>query len=229
MNARTEVVAKMLSILAAFHAAHPTLLVRSFKVRPPSLVTDTPCAYIDLRPFTVHYDSSMRDLVLSPSIVFVDRLTDNGETMDRFDTLIDTFTEFLDAYPYLAVGNAVWSNGTWTDEAENLGRPDGQEAPAAAARFTFNDALYKSGRTTAAGSGLIAFVNPPTATPQALVNAIVAAGLPGTYPNPLTATPEQIVNALVAAGYIVGVLVAATSTTELICVALLAAGLMETS
>lgn len=147
MTARVEVVAGLLALLDAFIAANPTLLRRRFKSRPPSLVTDLPCAYIDLRPETVGYMNSMRDRVMSPSVVFVDQLTDNGETMARFDQLVDTFTDFLDDYPYLAAANAVWSNGTWTDESETLGRPEDQTAPAAAARFTFNDVLYKSGRT----------------------------------------------------------------------------------
>lgn len=147
MTARVEVVTRLQTILTAFEAANPTLLRRHFKVRPPSLVTDLPCAYIDLRPYTVAYMNSTRDIVMSPSIVFVDRLTDNGETMERFDILVDTFTEFLDDYPYLAAGNAVWSNSTWVDESETLGRPEDGQAPAAAARVTFNDVLYKSGRS----------------------------------------------------------------------------------
>ncbi len=146
MTARVEVVTTILSMLDTFIAANPTLLRRRFKVRPPSLVTDLPCAYIDLRPYTVAYTASVRDIVMSPSIVFVDQLTDNGDTMERFDTLVDAFTEFLDGYPYLAAGNAVWSNATWADEAETLGRPGDGQAPAAAARVTFNDTLYKAPR-----------------------------------------------------------------------------------
>ncbi len=145
MTARVEIVAGLLSMLDTFIAANPTLLRRRFKVRPPSLVTDLPCAYIDLRPETIHYDSAIRDRVMQPSIVFVDQLTDNGETMARFDTLVDTFTEFLDGHPYLAAGNGVWSDGTWSDESETLGGDP--PAQAAAARFTFNDVLFKSGRS----------------------------------------------------------------------------------
>lgn len=151
MGARVNLVAGMLDVLDQFIAANPTLLVRRFKVRPPTLVTDTPCAYIDLRPESIHYDNSIRDRVFSPSIVFVDRLTDNGETMDRFDTLIDAFTDFADNYPLLALvsgvrSNGVWSDATWADESETLGSSDGTTAPAAAARFTFNNVLYKEGR-----------------------------------------------------------------------------------
>lgn len=137
-------------MLNAFQAANPTLLRRVFRVRPPSLVTDTPCVYIDLRPEKIHYDNSIRDRVFSPSVVFVDRLTDNGETMDRFDVLIDAFVDHVDNYAHLTgtgtTLNNVWSDATVADESENLGNPDGTTAPAAAARFTFNDVLFKEGR-----------------------------------------------------------------------------------
>lgn len=146
MAGRVDLVTGLLAILDAFIAANPTLLRRRFTVRPPSLVTDLPAAYIDLRPYTVHYDSAMRDLVASPSVVFVDRLTDNGETMQRMDSLIQAFTEHLDGYPYLTSGNAVWSDGTWSDETENLGHPEDRDAPMLAARFTFTDVLIKDPR-----------------------------------------------------------------------------------
>lgn len=147
MGARVDLITAILAMLDAFIAANPTLLRRRFKVRPPTLVTDLPCAYIDLRPEDVHYDNGVRDRTLRPSIVFVDQLTDNGETMDRFDVLIDTFTDHLDSYAHLFLGtgiNNVWSNGSWTDESETLGGDP--PAPAAAARWSFEDILFKQGR-----------------------------------------------------------------------------------
>ncbi len=148
MTARVEIVAALATLLDNFMAANPTLLRHRFTTRPPSLVTDLPCAYIDLRPETIHYDSAIRDRVMSPSIVFVDQLTDNQETLARFDLLVDTFTDYVDANPFngkLLSGNAVWSDATWNDERETLGG-DGQGAPAMAARFTFVNVLYKATR-----------------------------------------------------------------------------------
>lgn len=148
MGARTDLITGMLALLDAFIAANPTLLRRRFKVRPPTLVTDLPCAYIDLRPENIHYDNSIRDRRFNPSIVFVDRLTDNGETMDRFDTLIDAFVDFADAYAHLTgtgtTLNNVWSDAVVADELEQLGGDP--PAPAAAARFTFQNVLFKEGR-----------------------------------------------------------------------------------
>jgi len=138
---RSDLVNGLLAMLDAFIAANQTLLVRRFKVRPPSLVTDTPCAYIDLRPASVSYDSARRITQFTPSIVFVDRLTDNGETMDRFDRLIDAFQDHLALYPHIVAGTA-WSTGTWADESETLGDPEGRTVPAAAARWTFGPITF---------------------------------------------------------------------------------------
>lgn len=146
MGGRVDLVTGLLAILDGFKAANQTLLRRRFTVRPPSLVTDLPCAYIDLRPETIHYDSAMRDRVASPSIVFVDQLTNNGETMQRMDVLADAFTEYLDNHPLILTGNGVWSDGTWSDESANLGRPEDNDAPLLALRFTFNDILIKDSR-----------------------------------------------------------------------------------
>jgi len=146
MGGRVDLVTGLVAILDSFIASNPTLLRRRFTVRPPSLVTDLPCAYIDLRPETIHYDSAMRDRVASPSIVFVDIVTDNGESMQRKDVLVDAFTEHLDLHPLILTGNGVWSDGTWSDERENLGRPEDNDAPALAVRFTFNDVLIKDQR-----------------------------------------------------------------------------------
>ena len=146
MGARVDLITALLSMLDAFIAANPTLLRRRFAVRPPSLVTDLPCAYIDLRPEDVHWSNSVRDRVLRPSIVFVDQITDNAEVMQRMDTLVDAFTDFLDGYAHLFVGtgiNNVWSNGSWNDESVDIS----VNVPAEAVRWSFADVLSKQGRS----------------------------------------------------------------------------------
>jgi hypothetical protein len=144
MGNRVDLVAGIGTMMTAFIAAHPDLLKRHFRSRPPSLVTDLPCSFLDLRPETVHYDSGLRDRLFTPSIVFVDRLTDNGETTDRLDALVDAFTDHLDNYAHIVAGTS-WSGGTWTDEQETLGG-EGEGAPAAAARWTFEPINFKEGR-----------------------------------------------------------------------------------
>jgi hypothetical protein len=90
---------------------------------------------------SIHYDSSLRDSVFSASVVFVVRPTDNSETSAVLDTIVDAFTDFVDAYAHIVAGT-VWSNGSWNDEAVPLS--DG--ASAAGARFTFADITFKNGR-----------------------------------------------------------------------------------
>jgi hypothetical protein len=156
VGATTDIIAGMLGLLDDYIAANPTLLRRRFNVRPPTLVTDLPCAYIDYATQateTIHFDAAMRDRTPSPSIVFVDRLTDNSEVETRFYTLIDSFTEFLNTntnvYVKLALTNGtringVWSDATWSQFLEQLGGDP--PAPAVAFRLTFNDVLFKESR-----------------------------------------------------------------------------------
>lgn len=148
MGARTDLTTGLLTMLNAFQAANPTLLRHVFRTRPPTLVTDTPCVYIDLRPENITYDNSIRDRILSPSVVFVDRFTDSGELSDRLDVLVDAFIDHLDNYAHLTgtgtTLNNVWSKATIAQEAEQFGGDP--PAYAAATRVTLNDVLYKEGR-----------------------------------------------------------------------------------
>lgn len=142
MGNRANLVAGFTSMMAAYQAANPTLLKRHFRSRPTTLLTDWPCSYLDLRPATVGYMNGLRDTIYSPSIVYVDRPTENGETTDRTDAFVDSFTDFLDGYSHITAGT-VWNTGTWNDEAVPLG----DETSAAGVRFTFNDITFKNGRT----------------------------------------------------------------------------------
>jgi hypothetical protein len=91
-------------------------------------------------PTTLHYDSSLRETQFTPSVVFIDRETDSGETSDRIDVLVDAFTDFLDSYAHLVAGS-VWSDGTWSEESQPLG--DGTSA--AGVRFTFGPISFLNG------------------------------------------------------------------------------------
>lgn len=218
MSFRRDVVAGFGTMMAAFVAAHPTVITRHFRSRPPSVNTDMPYTFLELRPEGVTHVSGLRYRVMSPSIVAVFRLTDNGETTDVQDTAVDLLLDHFTLYPHIVAGT-VWDELSVSDEAA----PDG-DSTFAAVRFTFANISIREGRPRR----LAAHIVPPAATPEAIVNALQAVGLDLVGMNPLTATAETIVNALVAAGLIsVTDLDAATATPEAICLLLIASSLMD--
>lgn len=137
---RVDLIVGMLAMLDAFIATNPTLLRRRFKVKPASFATEFPCAYIDLRPESISHANGVRDRVISPSVVIVDKLTENGETMDRFDVLVDALVDHFTAYPHLTAGT-VWDRMTVSYEAQ------GPNNEFAGTRFTFENVSKAEGRT----------------------------------------------------------------------------------
>lgn len=137
---RVDLIAGMLSMVDAFMATNPTLLRHRYKVKPASFTTDLPCAYIDLRPEAITFANGLRDRVISPSVVIVDELTDNGETMGRFDVLVDALVDHFTGYPHLVAGT-VWDRMSVADEAQ------GTNNQYAGARFTFENVSKAEGRT----------------------------------------------------------------------------------
>lgn len=142
MGNRTDLVTGIGTMVAAFIAAHPTLLKRYFSARPTSLVTDWPCAYLDLRPARVSYDSALRQTLFTPSLVFVDGQFDPTQTTNRIDVLVDAFTDHLDSYAHIVAGTA-WSDGQWAEEPIALS----DDTAAAGVRWTFGDITFLNGRT----------------------------------------------------------------------------------
>ena len=138
---RSDLVAGMGTMLSDFITANPTLLRRYFRIRPPSFTTDLPCAYIDLRPEEVAYTQGTQTRTISPSIVIVDQLTDNGETYDRLDSLTDALVDHFGAYPSI-VNRSIWDRMTITDEQED----NGDGTVLAAVRFTFQNVSQMDGR-----------------------------------------------------------------------------------
>ena len=138
---RADLVAGITTMMNAYIAANPTLLKKHLRSRPPSLNQDAPFSFCDLRPEQVHYANGLRDRILQPSVVIVDRLTDNGETMDRFDVLVDSLMDHFQAYPHIITGS-IWSNMTVADEPQQEG-----ESFFSSVRFTFTDFQKTEGRT----------------------------------------------------------------------------------
>lgn len=138
---RADTVAGLLSILNDFISSNPTLLRRAFSARPASWTTDTPVAWVETRGETVAHDSGLRMRTLQPQVVVLDRLTDNVETMDRMDVLVDTLLDAFSANPHIS-SNTAWDQLTVSDEVEQL--PDGTWATVV--RFTFPNVMAREGR-----------------------------------------------------------------------------------
>lgn len=136
---RTDIADGILAVLNTFIAAHPTLLLRAYRARPSSS-PDDPYAYIENRPEDVTHDSGTRTRTMSPSVVVVRRITDNAETMARFDTLVDLLVDAFTAAPQFATGT-IWSRFTVADEDAPFGDYD-----FAAVRFTFTNISIQEGR-----------------------------------------------------------------------------------
>jgi hypothetical protein len=126
-------------MMNAYIAANPTKLLRHYRSIPAQF-QDLPASYLDVRPETVSHANGLRDRVTSPSIVVVTRLTDNGETTDIHDILVDSLLDWLTSYPHIVAGT-IWSDLTIADEAI------GDDNQFVATRFTFGNISIAEGRT----------------------------------------------------------------------------------
>ena len=138
---RVDLVTGMTTMMVAFIAAHPTIIRRHFRRRPPSSNTDIPFTYLDLRPEVITHDSGLRERLISPSVVAVFQLTDNLETADVQDAATDLLVDHFTAYPHIVAGT-IWDQLTVSEEAA----PDG-DTQRTAVRFTFGNVSILEGRT----------------------------------------------------------------------------------
>jgi hypothetical protein len=136
---RVDLVAGVTTMMTAYIAANPTLLRRHYRSIPAQF-QDLPCSYLDVRPETVSHANGLRDRVTSPSVVVVTRLTDNGETTDIHDVLVDSLLDWFTSYPHIVTGT-VWSDMTVADEAI------GDDSQFVATRFSFGNISIAEGRT----------------------------------------------------------------------------------
>ena len=136
---RVDLVAGVTTMMNAYIAANPTKILRHYRSLPAQF-QDLPASYFDVRPETVSHANGLRDRVTQPSIVVVTRLTDNGETTDLHDQLVDSLLDHLTSYPHIVAGT-VWSDLTIADEAV------GTDNQFVGTRFTFGNISIAEGRT----------------------------------------------------------------------------------
>lgn len=114
---RADLVTGFSTMMNAYIAANPTLLRRHYRMRPPSDITDTPFSYLDGRPEQIQYDHALRERIMSPELVVLDRWTEAGEVMDRLDTLTDSLIVHFGSYYHIVPGS-WWTELQLADEAQ---------------------------------------------------------------------------------------------------------------
>jgi hypothetical protein len=138
---RNDMAAGLATILAGFMAANPTLVSSTWRARPPSLNVDLPTAFVETRPETVSHANGIRTRTMTPGVTFVDRLTDNNESMTRMDVLVDAAMDYFTANPHIT-SNTVWDALTTADHLEDEGG-----SIFLAVTFTFGNISIIEGRT----------------------------------------------------------------------------------
>jgi hypothetical protein len=135
---RVDARAGLLAIADDFLTANGARLTTVLPERPESLATGAtaPFAYIDLRGEEIAHTSGTRERLMSPSIVLVDRLSDNAETVARFDATVDLFVDHCTNYPH-AVAGTIWDRMTVSDDTD-----EGMYL----VRFAFNNLSIREGR-----------------------------------------------------------------------------------
>ncbi len=136
---RVDLVAGFTAMMNAYIAANPGKIIRHYR-SVPAQFQDLPASYLDVRPETVHHANGLRDRVTTPAVVVVTRLTDNGETTDIHDILVDSLVDWFTNYPHIVAGT-IWEDITIADEAA------GEDNQFVATRFTFGDISIAEGRT----------------------------------------------------------------------------------
>jgi hypothetical protein len=138
---RNDIVDGIMTVLNGYIAANPTRLVRAYRSKPLNVAAgDLPSAYVDVRNEDIRHSEGTRTRVMSPSIVVVDRATDNIETGDRMDPLIDGLVDAFTATPQLMTGT-IWDRMTIRDVPIEIG-----EYEYAGVRITIPDVTISEGR-----------------------------------------------------------------------------------
>lgn len=94
---RSDVRDGLYAYLVAFKAANPSLLPGDvYKVRPGSLVP--PCAYVGpMNEPTITQTASIRQRLMTPTVVLVQRIIVPQETGEAMDDLVDAYLDYLDS------------------------------------------------------------------------------------------------------------------------------------
>jgi hypothetical protein len=142
---RADITSGLVTILDAFISANPTLLRRSERARPPSIVGDLPVAFVDGRDEDITHDAGVRTRTMAPSVLVVSALADNVETVVSHDTLVDKLVDHFTTYPHIT-NTTIWDRMRVTDEDYPVESADGTVRHFYATRFTFGNVSIREGR-----------------------------------------------------------------------------------
>ena len=138
---RNDTVDGIMAVLNAYIAANPTRLIRAYRSKPLNIAAgDLPAAYVDVRNEVIRHAQGVRTRTMSPTVMVVDRATDNVETGDRMDPLIDGLVDAFTAAPQLVTGT-VWDQMDIRDIPVEIG-----EYEFAGVRITLADVTISEGR-----------------------------------------------------------------------------------
>jgi hypothetical protein len=102
---RVDLVDALYDLLKAYQTANPTLLRAVYRTRPGAF-QEHPAAFVGPREETITHTSGTRERAINPTVVVVDTFTDNVETGDRMDILIDDLVDVFTA-GVRQIGNAL--------------------------------------------------------------------------------------------------------------------------
>ena len=143
---RQDITAGLVVILDAFIAANPTMVRRSEIAEPPSVAGDLPVAFVAGRPERITHTAQIRQRTMSPSVLVVSSITDNVETVQSHDALVDALVDHFTASPHIS-SNTIWEDMTVADEDYDVASADGTVRHFYATRFTFEDVSIQEGRS----------------------------------------------------------------------------------
>lgn len=134
---RQDLTAAIVAAIDAFIAANPTLLRRSERARPPSVMGDLPLAFVDGRDERIHFDAQTMDRVMTISVVVVSQMADNVETLVRHDVVTDALIDHFNASYIHFVPRSSWTDLNINDEDYPVTSDDGTVRHFFATRLTF--------------------------------------------------------------------------------------------
>lgn len=143
-SGRQSVVDGLVAVLNTYKTANPTRLRRVYTARPGGFA-ELPAAYVGTLDEIILHTSGTRQRTFAPTVVVVDAFTDNEQTGDRMDILIDGLVDAYTAQPSVIVGMVLRQTGV-LDGNLSISGPNDVTIVYRSATLTFADTVLMEGR-----------------------------------------------------------------------------------